>query len=89
MNGAKATIAGAMLGIVSATVNLVVAFGIRLNDAQKTAIIAEATAATVVAPLIGALIDHSHRQAASRVDAANVAASTLTEGVHFTTAAGS
>jgi hypothetical protein len=85
MASAKGTIYGAFVGLVSASVDLAIAFGLKVTPQEKTAVIAEATAITIIAPIIGALWDHSHRQAASRVAAAEVAAATLTPGVQLTT----
>lgn len=66
----SATFAGAFVGIVTATVNLAVMFGFTFTDGQRTAIIAEATAITVIAPLVGRWLDHSKQQAEARSQAA-------------------
>lgn len=71
--GHTATIAGAVISIVTATLNLLVVFGVHLSNAEKTAIIAEATAVVAIAPLIGAFIDHSRRQAVATTNAAYIA----------------
>ena len=65
------TLAGAFVALVSTTINLAVVFGVNLSERQTAAIVAEATAITTIAPLIGALIDHSKRQAVARVVAAS------------------
>lgn len=73
MNG---TLAGAFVGLISTTVNLAVVFGIRLTEGQRAAVIAEATAITVIAPIIGRWVDHSKQAVESR----NQAAVTIAQG---------
>lgn len=77
MNGNKGLTTGSALAVIIAALGLAVAFGVHISAQERDAIIAFATAVIAVAPSIGALFDHSHRQAESRVEAANVAASTL------------
>lgn len=85
MNSNKGTISGAILALIVAGIGLATAYGAHISAQERDATIAFATAIIAVAPLIGAAFDHSHRQAKSRVEAATVAASTLTPGVALTT----
>lgn len=66
----KGTITGAVIGIVTATVTLLIAFGVHISSKERDAIIAEATAITAIAPAIGAVLDHGKAQAESRTSAA-------------------
>lgn len=71
MNGGnKGTIGGSIVALVSAAVGLAVAFGVDVSKVQEASIIAFVTAAITVAPIVGALLDHSHRQATARQEAA-------------------
>ena len=74
MNGNTGTLSGAVLGVVTATVSLAIAFGWHISPRAQAAIIAEATAITVVAPAVGAAYDHSKRQSAARIQAAQTIA---------------
>lgn len=66
------TISGAAIGLVGATIGLTIAFGVPIDKQLQDALLAEAAAIANVAPLIGAIIDHSRAQVESR--AANSAA---------------
>jgi hypothetical protein len=68
------TIVGAITGLVVATVALAVAFGVHLNDSERAAIVAEASAVLAFAPLIGAVLDHGKAQSESRTSAAIITA---------------
>lgn len=70
MNANKGLIGGSVLALTSSAIGLTVAFGAHVNTTQRDAIISFATAVIAVAPSIGALFDHSHRQANARVEAA-------------------
>lgn len=70
----KGTLTGALLGLLSAALGLGSAFGLDLSSEQQTAIFVFAGAAAAVAPLVGAALDHSRRQAAARQDAATTIA---------------
>lgn len=74
--GATGTLRGALLGLLSAGVGLATAFGLSLTDKQQAAILVFGGAAAVVGPFIGALFDHSNKQAAAR----QVAATTIATG---------
>lgn len=66
----QGTIAGAVIGLVTATVSLLIALGIPMDQLLQDALIGEATAVVNVAPFIGAIIDHARINAKARVTAA-------------------
>lgn len=74
MNGNKGVIAGAIIGLATATTSLAIAFGVHLSTAERDAIIAETTALIAIAPLVGVAYDHSHRQSKARIEAAQTIA---------------
>lgn len=74
------TLAGALLGLVAAAVGLVSAFGLTITPVEHDAILTFSGAVAVVAPFVGALFDHSNKQAAAR----QVAATTIAAGTPST-----
>jgi hypothetical protein len=70
------TLRGALLGLLAAGVGLATSFGLSLSDKQQASILVFGGAAAVVGPFVGALFDHSAKQAAAR----QVAATTIAEG---------
>lgn len=70
------TIIGAVIGLVTATISLLIAFGVHLDAAERSAIVAEASAVLAFAPLIGAVLDHAKAQSESRTGAAIIASQT-------------
>lgn len=70
----QGTLAGAVLALVAAGIGLATSFGVHITPEQHDAILTFCGAVAVVAPLVGALFDHSNKQVAARQAAATVIA---------------
>lgn len=79
---APATLAGACLAIVQASVGLVIAFGVIVNQGERDAISNLVVALGLALPLAGAAIDHARHISRSAVTSA-----AIRQGPPLTTAA--
>jgi hypothetical protein len=63
--GRQGTLAGAVLSLVAAGLGVATAFGVAISTQEHAAILTFCGALAVVAPLVGALFDHSAKVAAA------------------------
>lgn len=66
----QGTLSGALLALVAAALGLATAFGVHISTQEHAAVLTFCGAVSVAAPLIGALFDHSNKQAHARQAAA-------------------